>query len=177
MAPIDAAAVASVHPVPFTGMGFRHLAPSYDPLSGEGARIHGGRFNPPDSFSVLYVCLSRECAVAELLRRGDREVVGAAGFLPRRLYAFRIDLARVLDLCDRPVREHLGIGAADLIGDDVGPTREIGVAAYGLSLQAVRSPSAAGVGDVLAVFPQHIGTSTFEPSLAEDWTSLEQLQT
>ena len=25
-------------------------------MSGEGARIHGDRFNPPDKFPVLYLC-------------------------------------------------------------------------------------------------------------------------
>jgi RES domain-containing protein len=32
---------------PFIGQGFRHVAPRHDALSGEGARLHGGRFNPP----------------------------------------------------------------------------------------------------------------------------------
>ena len=41
----------------YLGEAFRHMATGWDdPLSGEGARIHGDRFNPPDKFPVLYLC-------------------------------------------------------------------------------------------------------------------------
>ena len=38
--------------VPFEGEAFRHMGPGYGPLDAEGARIHGGRWNPPNSFPV-----------------------------------------------------------------------------------------------------------------------------
>jgi RES domain-containing protein len=67
---IDASRVAATPLSPFANQGWRQLSRGYDPLSGEGARINGGRFNPPGSFPVLYVCQSRKCAVAELASRG-----------------------------------------------------------------------------------------------------------
>jgi hypothetical protein len=39
--------------------------------------------------------------------------------------------------------------------------------AHALGIRAIRSPSAAGVDDVLAVFVQHIGIGTIEPTLAQ----------
>ncbi|MGH2928380.1 MAG: RES domain-containing protein [Solirubrobacteraceae bacterium] len=69
--------------LPFTGQDWRQIAPRYDPLSGEGARLHGGRFNPPGSFPVLYICQSRPCAAAELKRLGERQAIGVEGLLPR----------------------------------------------------------------------------------------------
>jgi hypothetical protein len=85
---VDAGLVAAAPLLPFTGQGWRQIAPQYDPLSGEGARLHGGRFNPPGSFPVLYICQSRPCAVAELKRLGERQAIGAEGLLPRRLYRY-----------------------------------------------------------------------------------------
>jgi RES domain-containing protein len=76
----------------------RNQAPRYDPLNGEGGRIHGGRFNPPDSFPALYLWETRSCAIAELRRQGLRHVVGVEGLLPRVLYRYELDLQRVLDL-------------------------------------------------------------------------------
>jgi RES domain-containing protein len=52
----------------FKGDGYRQQSPRYEPLSGEGARLQGGRFNPPNSFSVLHLCTTRACAVAEFRR-------------------------------------------------------------------------------------------------------------
>jgi uncharacterized protein (TIGR00369 family) len=80
---VDAGRVAAAPLTPFIGQGFRHLGPRYDPLSGEGARLHGGRFNPPGSFPVLYICQSSPCAVAELKRLGERQAIGVEGLLPR----------------------------------------------------------------------------------------------
>ena len=39
------------------------------PLDPRFAAAHGGRWNPPDSFPVLYLCATREVARANVLRR------------------------------------------------------------------------------------------------------------
>ena len=80
-----------------TGAAFRHVSPSFDPLSAEGARIGGERFNPAGSFPVLYLCRTRAFAVAELRRLGERQRVGLEGLLPRYLYRFEVALERVLN--------------------------------------------------------------------------------
>jgi RES domain-containing protein len=77
------------------GIAYRNQSPRYDPRSGEGARINGGRFNPP-GFPTLYLCETRPCVVAELTRQGTRHVVGVEGLLPRVLYRY--------ELCPIPLR-------------------------------------------------------------------------
>jgi RES domain-containing protein len=169
---IDPAAIAAAQLAAFEGRGWRHLSPRHDPLSGEGARINGGRFNPRSSFPTLYICLTRPCAVAELQRLGERQPIGVEGLLPRVLYSYDIRLDRVLDLTDADVRHHVGVGLQTLIGPDWTACQELGVTAHALNAQAILSPSAAGVDDVLAVFVQHIGLGTVEPRFVEEWHTL-----
>jgi RES domain-containing protein len=173
---IDADRVAAAPLRPFAGQGWRHVAPHYEPLSGEGARIHGGRFNPPGSFPVLYLCQSRPCAVAELQRLGERQVVGVEGLLPRVLYRYEITLDRVLDLTVDEVRAEVGRSMEVLIGTDWTTCQEFGLTLHTLGGQGINSPSATGVGQVLAVFVQHIGLGRLEPDLAEEWHALDQIE-
>lgn len=166
---VDPTRLATAALSDFFGEGWRHLSPRHDPLSGEGARLNGGRFNAPDSFPVLYIGRTRPCAVAELQRLGDRHAVGAEGLLPRQLYRYDIRLERVLDLTDAEVRSEVGVGLEVLTGPDWTACQELGATTHALSGQAILSPSAAGVDDVLAVFVQHIGLGTVAPKLVEEW--------
>lgn len=172
---IDVGRVAAAPLAPFTGHGWRHLGPRYDPLSGEGARIHGGRFNPPGSFPVLYLCQSRPCAVAELRRLGERQAIGIEGLLPRMLYRYEISLDRVLDLTDDGVRTQVGLGVDVLTGPDWTSCQELGSALHALGAQAINSPSATGVGEILAVFVQQLGLGRLEPHLVEEWHALDEI--
>jgi RES domain-containing protein len=172
---IDTGRVAAAPLSPFAGQGWRHIAPRYDPLSGEGARIHGGRFNPPGSFPVLYLCQSRPCAVAELQRFGERQAIGVEGLLPRILYRYEISLDRVLDLTDDQVRIQVGLGLDVFTGPDWTTCQELGSALHALGAQGINSPSATGVGEILAVFVQQIGLGHLEPHLAEEWHSLDEI--
>lgn len=172
---IDAGRVAGAPLKPFAGQGWRQLSPRYDPLSGEGARLHGGRFNLPGSFPVLYVCQSRPCAVAELKQLGQRQAIGVEGLLPRMLYRYKISLDRVLDLTNDEVRGQAGLGLDVLTGPDWTACQELGSAADALGAQGINSPSATGVGDVLAVFVQHIGLGRLEPELVEEWHEVQEV--
>lgn len=172
---LDAGRVAVAPLSPFAGQGWRHLAPRYDPLSGEGSRIHGGRFNPPGSFPVLYLCQSRQCAVSELWRLGERQAIGVEGLLPRMLYRYDVALDRVLDLTSHEIRANIGLGLDVLTGPDWTACQELGSILHALGAQAVNSPSATGVGEIVAVFVQQIGLGRLEPHLAEEWQSLDQI--
>ncbi|MHB1518922.1 MAG: RES family NAD+ phosphorylase [Acidimicrobiales bacterium] len=172
---IDAGRVAAAPLSPFIGQGWRQLSPRYDPLSGEGARIHGGRFNPPGNFPVLYVCQSRPCAVAELKRFGDRLSIGVEGLLPRMLYRYEIVLDRILDLTNDEVRAQVGLGLDILTGPDWTACQELGSTVHALGAQGINLPSATGVGDVLAVFVQHVGLGRLEPKLAAEWHSVDEM--
>ena len=82
----------------FSGDAFRHQGPGYPPLNVEGSRIHGGRWNPRESFPVLYLALSVATAAAEFYRLADRQGIEAARLLPRRLYRYEVQLSAVSDL-------------------------------------------------------------------------------
>lgn len=172
---VDSSRVAGAPLVPFAGDCWRHLSPRHDPLSGEGARMAGGRFNPPASFPVLYICRTRSCAVAELRRFGDRQIIGVEGLLPRYLYRYAIELDRVLDLTDDNVRAGIGVGLDVLTGADWTACQQLGTTAQGLGVQAILSPSATGVDEILAVFVQHVGLSAVEPQLVEQWHSISDI--
>jgi RES domain-containing protein len=168
--------IATAPHIAFGGEAFRHMAARWDnPLSGEGARIHGGRFNPPDSFPVLYLCTTRPCAVAELHHLGNRLTIGLEGLLPRALYRYQISLDRVLDLTSAKTLEHLGITAAEVIGSDLKVPQQIGECAHATGSQAIRSPSATGVDEVLAVFPGLLGFGQLRPELLERWESIDDM--
>lgn len=173
---ISAEQVAAAPQMAYLGEAFRHMAAGWDgPLSGEGARIHGGRFNPPGSFPVLYLCTTRSCAVAELRHRGERLVIGVEGLLPRVLYRYEASLDRVLDLTSGETIDHLGVTIQQVVGADLGNPRQIGDAARATGSQAIRAPSATGVDEVIAVFPELLGSGRLLSELVERWDSIEDL--
>lgn len=143
-----------------------------DPLSGEGARIHGGRFNPPDSFPVLYLCTTRACAIAEFERLGERQVIGMAGLLPRSLYRYDLVLEMVLDLTSRSVLRTLGVRTETLTAPGWGETQDLGRAAHDTGWEALLTPSATRVDQVLAVFPDNLGAGSVAAELVETWKRL-----
>jgi RES domain-containing protein len=83
-----------------------------------GARIHGGRWNPPDSFSTLYLALDRETTVREFYRLAERQGRDPEDFLPRRLYRYDIALGALLDLRDSATRAALQLGDPELRSSD-----------------------------------------------------------
>lgn len=80
---------------------------SHAPESGEGARRHGGRFNPPGR-AALYTSLRPETAWLEAQQ----------GFAfkpqPLTLCAYEVDCADILDLADPAVPALLGTDGASL---------------------------------------------------------------
>lgn len=91
----------------FTGRTFRVVPPrwAHAPLSGEGARLHGGRFNP-QGFPAFYSALNPHTAYAEYTQAlYDR---------PGLLCSFDIEGARLLDLSG-----HEGLAAAGLTAADM----------------------------------------------------------
>lgn len=96
--------------VRFQGLAFRAHDPrwAWDTESGEGARIHGGRFNPVGT-PALYLSLSFETAWAEAQQ----------GFAfkpqPLTLCAYEIDCSRLVDLHSAEARD-----AAQVTLDDLG---------------------------------------------------------
>ena len=119
-------AISTAQRRPYSGICYRQQSPKYDPLSGEGARMQGGRFNPPNSFAVLDLCSTAGCAAAEFMRFATDHPIGPAGFLPRSLYRYTVDFSNVLDLTDPATLDHLDVAADRLVQEDRTLTHQIG---------------------------------------------------
>jgi RES domain-containing protein len=146
------ARIDAIEPTPFTGQAFRHLAHDHHPLSGIGAQIHGGRWNPPESFSTLYLALDHETTIREFYRLAKRQSRDPEDFLPRRLYRYDVTLAALLDLRDPAIRAALQLNDVELRSNDPTKCQQIGESAHHLGLEGLLAPSATGEGVVLAVF-------------------------
>jgi len=156
-------------------VAFRNQAKGFDPRSGDGARRLGGRFNPPHSFPVLYLCVTRPCVVAELTRQAERQGLDVEALLPRELFEISVDLDKVLDLTAAAALDSLGIERPDLVREDHRFTQEIGEAAHEHAFQAIRSPSATGVDDVLAIFPEKLAGAAPNVRLLGEWNTPDDL--
>lgn len=136
----------------FRGTTYRHLSWAYAPISGEGARVNGGRWNPPESFPVLYTSPSLGVIVAEIRRTAARTNVAPENLLPRRLVRYEVATQRMLDLTDADNLAPLGLTHATITGDDVIPTRAIGEAAHYVGFEGIVAPSAAARGITVSIF-------------------------
>lgn len=146
------ARLEALEPIALSTQAFRHVAHDHHPLSGAGARLHGGRWNPPGSFSTLYLGLDRHTTVNEFFRLVARQGRMPEDFLPRRMYTYEVVLNSVLDLRDPAARAAAELSDSELGANDAARCRQIGASAHYLGLEAVLAPSAAGEGTVLAVF-------------------------
>jgi RES domain-containing protein len=145
-------ALGRVRPAPFTGTVYRQISLGYQALSGEGARSRGGRWNPPQSFPVLYTSPSVDVVLAEIARKARRAGFAPADLMPRRLITYEVGLQRVLDLSDAGNREASGFSLAVVTDDDIRICQAIGEAAHYLGLEGILAPSAAAPGHALSIF-------------------------
>jgi RES domain-containing protein len=165
-------AIDRLDPLPFQGEAFRHIAARWHPLSGAGARSQGGRWNPPESFSTVYLALSEKTAIEEFRRMARRSGRAPEDFVPRRIYRFRLNLQEILDLTGPS--EVLGpLAGLDLQAEDLAPTQAVGEAAQYLGREAIMAPSATGVGNVLVVFIDRLRPdSLIESQDFKTWTAV-----
>jgi RES domain-containing protein len=170
----DAKLLAGVRELPvvdYEGKAFRHQPPAYDPLSGRGARIRGGRWNPPESFAVLYLGLDRQTVMDEFRRLARRQRREPEDFLPRAFYRYDLRLANVLDLREADALEAVGLSVADVRSDRLDACQRVGRAAHEAEREGVLAPSAAGDGTVLAVFLDLVQPpSQIAPTRVETWS-------
>jgi len=176
MPSLDPRALGKLSGTGLSVIAYRNQAKGFDPRSGDGARRLGGRFNPPHSFPVLYLCLTRPCVVAELSRQAERQGLSVAALLPREVFEISADLDKVLDLTDTAILDGLEITQADLVREDHRFTQEIGEAAHEHAFQAIRAPSATGVDTVLAVFPEQLTGAVLGVKLLGQWNTADDLE-
>lgn len=94
----------------FAGTAYRAHDPrwSWAPLSGEGARIHGGRFNP-QGVPALYLALDFATAVIEANQGFPFRFAS-----PITLVSYAVNCDDLADLTDAQVLRGLGATAGDL---------------------------------------------------------------
>ncbi|CAN5623766.1 hypothetical protein BH20ACT2_BH20ACT2_15050 [soil metagenome] len=175
MPSFDPRALGQLPGTALSAVAYRNQAKGFDPRSGDGARRLGGRFNPPHSFPVLYLCVTRPCVVAELTQQAERQGLNVDALLPRELFEISADLDKVLDLTDAATLDSLGIEPPDLVREDHRFTQEIGEAAHEHAFQAIRSPSATGVDNILATFPEKLAGAVLNVRLLGEWSSPDDL--
>jgi RES domain-containing protein len=93
----------------FQGLAYRAHDPrwSFRPLSGDGAAIHGGRFNPKGT-PALYVSLDPMTAIMEAAQGFARK------FEPCVLCTYEIDCEDVVDLRGKKDRRVAGLSNEDI---------------------------------------------------------------
>ncbi len=93
----------------YQGIGYRAHHPrwSFSPLSGEGAKLRGGRFNPKGR-PALYLSLTATTALAEYNQGFPHRPQ------PTTLCAYEINCDDVLDLCQDNPRHIAGITESEM---------------------------------------------------------------
>lgn len=151
------ATIDGLAPSAFSGHAFRHQAIQWQySQAGAGARTVGGRWNPPGSFATLYLALSVDVAAAELRRLAARAGREVDDFMPRHLLEYEIEVGALLDLSHGSAIEAVGLSQEQLHADDATPCQQVGEAAHHLGREGVLAPSAAGEGNVLALFVERL---------------------
>ena len=97
--------------------------------------------------------------VVDAAERGLRSEPRSDSAKPRELFEVAADLDTILDLTDPEELDALQIGARGLVREDLRFTQVIGEAAHENGFRAIRSHSATGVDDILAIFPENLAGS------------------
>jgi RES domain-containing protein len=150
------AALERVDPREWSGMAYRHTAPGRAPLSGQGARMFGGRWNPRDLFPTIYLAYPRDACIAEFRRMAEGQGGGPASFLPRDVHEVSVTALRALDLTSPDMLRVAGLSPGNLSEADWSACQAVGEAAHFLGFQGVIAPSATGLGQVIAVFEDRV---------------------
>jgi len=150
----------------FTAVGYRSCTPEYanenDLVTGEGSKLHGGRWNPI-GISMVYLSLTPETAMAETLANNRYFGIPVEDAMPRTFVAVRAALQVVLDLRDGRIRQRLQVSEERILTVDWRKevrsgrdpiTQMIGRAAYEVGLEGLVVPSSADPrGHNLLIFP------------------------
>lgn len=162
-------AVDSVGKTRWSGQTFRYTTARRDPLSGEGARRAGGRYNPRDLFPTIYLGQPVQACMRELERAALDNHLSVTDklSLPHALHTIDLTEIDVLDLTQQRAQALLGLQETDFSGDWA-PCQLVGHAAWFLEFHGVLAPSAVGDGLTLALFehrtpPDRIMVRSTEP--------------
>jgi RES domain-containing protein len=165
----------------FNGIGYRSSTPEYateaDLLTGEGSKLHGGRWNPV-GIAAVYASLTPETAMAETLAHNRYYSISIEDSMPRTFVAIEANLHVVLDLRDGSIRRRLQVSEEriltadwrkDMRGGHEPITQMVGQAAYETGWEGLIVPSAADLkGHNLLVFPEKLQSRSWLQVLHAD---------
>lgn len=157
---------------PWSGRCFRYTGAHRDPLSGEGARRFGGRWNPPLLFSAIYLSDSAQACMVEVERAAQAASTNPEKMLEAsyRLHTIEAADLAVLDLTTPEARDAVGLEDEDIHGEDWSACQAVGHAAWFLHVQGVLVPAAGGVGLVITAYEQRTRPGQLQISHSEDLT-------
>ncbi|MGB7236662.1 MAG: RES domain-containing protein [Rhodococcus sp. (in: high G+C Gram-positive bacteria)] len=138
----------------FDGKAYRYTTVRRDPLSGAGARLYGGRWNPRGVFPAIYLAIPEAACMGEVQRAAAANQLDPHEMLqvPYLLHTLEVRDLAVLDLRTPEALGFVGLDPADIADDDWTACQAVGHAAWFLKVPAVIAPSATGQGHVLTLF-------------------------
>ena len=137
----------------FRSVAFRYFHPD-DVISGEGTRLHGGRF-VPIGVRAVYASLEEETALREVTSRktalGGRSLI-TVGEYPRMTYVLSVATTRNLDLAATLPSELANVVRLCLRGPGYSVSQELAGIWISEGIDSVVFPSATGAGRNVAVY-------------------------
>jgi RES domain-containing protein len=145
--------------------GPRHTT-AKDIVSGTGAFLAGGRWNPVGEMKVVYLSQEPETATKEALEHFRYHGLPISSALPKVMVAVRVAIERLLDLTNPEISASLPMSMTELLAEDwrafMSRNREpasqaVGWAAYTAGFQGLQVPSKADAHGVnVLVFPENL---------------------
>jgi RES domain-containing protein len=137
----------------FRSVAFRYFHPD-DVISGEGTRLHGGRF-VPIGVRAVYASIEEETALREVASRksalGGRSQI-IVGDYPRMTYVLSVSTRRNLDLAAALPSELKNVVRLCLRGQGHSVSQELAAIWIAEGIDSVVFPSATGTGRNVAVY-------------------------
>jgi RES domain-containing protein len=130
------------------------VRPAYELLGTHGARLHGGRWNPP-GLPVLYASLEPTTVRAEWARAMERQGLPESAAYPLRLGLIAVR-GPAVDLRRRGALGSLGIDEPPTVLTGLERTRAAGAAAADEGIAAILVPSVTGAGANLVAVPANL---------------------
>jgi RES domain-containing protein len=133
---------------------WRAVREPYETLSTRGARLRGGRWNPP-GVPALYASFDPTTVRAELARVAAMRGLPEESIYPVRLAQLALS-APVIELIDAETLRELGVDAPLTVLAPREQTQRIGAAAAGLGIETLIVPSVASRANNAVIFPDNL---------------------